>query len=455
MHTPIRVPRESQLSNSIGLDGTTICSLDASTLMLNEQEGGITLSLLSTTAICMDRNQHGQAAPHPKVRPRQSAPTLYDDSSASLVPHPYSSPLPQQTWSEIPLPYRPRDWVQPLERTQPHPPNGQGYDWRLRPSIPGNSLSSAPRPGAPRTRRRPRDLGEPTRQDDSEQRVDVSLLYPQLSPYDDRSSIHSAPDTLQHVRSASQPSSPNYMQLQHSARSDEPHPLQIPRSPTYPPAGRRRMHSASGVQDAAFADEHEFRLFVEATAGLGPESAFRHPHSQSSSGSSQRQQSIEHNSRRNERNGNGNARSPPARSASDHIVSPVEETPTTMWALQQLAQMPQASSQSAAPRRQRLETSASGLDLWLQPPSAATSPPVPGFTLPPAPSSTPPPARNFTSPVPPDFGMYDEEPEPDDDELPDYASSQAQAQAAQRVEATRRAQELQRRWQQAGGRRGL
>ena len=39
---------------------------------------------------------------------------------------------------------------------------------------------------------------------------------------------------------------------------------------------------------------------------------------------------------------------------------------------------------------------------------------------------------------------------PIEDELPDYAASQAQAQAAQRVEATRRAQELQRRWQASG-----
>jgi hypothetical protein len=39
---------------------------------------------------------------------------------------------------------------------------------------------------------------------------------------------------------------------------------------------------------------------------------------------------------------------------------------------------------------------------------------------------------------------------PIEDELPDYAASQAQAQAAQRIEATRRAQELQRRWQESG-----
>ena len=42
-----------------------------------------------------------------------------------------------------------------------------------------------------------------------------------------------------------------------------------------------------------------------------------------------------------------------------------------------------------------------------------------------------------------------------DDELPDYAESQAQAQAGQRAEAARRAQELQRRWIESGARRAM
>ena len=41
-----------------------------------------------------------------------------------------------------------------------------------------------------------------------------------------------------------------------------------------------------------------------------------------------------------------------------------------------------------------------------------------------------------------------------DDELPDYATSQAQAQAHLRVEAARRAQELQQRWHLSGSQYG-
>ena len=240
--------------------------------------------------------------------------------------------------------------------------------------------------------------------------IDFRLLYPEMNPYADNQNIW-------HGRSVSQPSSPNFMQLHQPSPADDPQPFQMPRSPTYPPTGRRRMHS-TGVGDAAFADEEEFRLFVEATAGLPPETSFRHSISVSSPSSSRRQQSRDYDMR--EYRGSSDVRS-----RSEHIVSPIEQTPTTMRALEQLAQLPQATAPS---RRQRMEASPSGLDLWLPSPIRAVTP------------------------VTPDFGTYEEDSEGGDEELPDYAASQAQAQAGQRAEAARRARELQRRWQQSSGR---
>ena len=74
------------------------------------------------------------------------------------------------------------------------------------------------------------------------------------------------------------------------------------------------------------------------------------------------------------------------------------------------------------PTPQRLVTepihaSDGGLDLWVEPPSAV-------------------------SPI-------EQDEDENEDELPGYAESQAQAQAVQATEARRRAQELARRWQQA------
>ncbi|TKA67476.1 hypothetical protein B0A55_12086 [Friedmanniomyces simplex] len=202
-----------------------------------------------------------------------------------------------------------------------------------------------------------------------------------MSPYADRLPSVSAPAEIQQIpRSISQPNSPSYFHQRF--QESEPPFMHIPRSPTYPPAGRRRMHSASGVTEAAFADEEEFRLFVDATAGLGPEQAFRNPGSLSRSRDNNRRST--------------NRPSPP-----QQAVSPDEQTPTTLRALQQLAGMPLASTQRS---RQRLTTSVSGLDLWLQLPSRPMS--AGGGSL--------------------SDDDHDDK-LPPDDELPDYARSQAQA----------------------------
>jgi hypothetical protein len=232
------------------------------------------------------------------------------------------------------------------------------------------------------------------------------------------------------------------------------------------------MHSATGVGEAAFADEKEFRLFVEATVGLGPEQAFRNsPHSPSSPSRRWRSTSDELNSRQHRRYTTEQTLSPSEGTLSpstaralqglSHIpdLYPSAERRGTMTAFQEVPIMPESLERPPARRgtlsayqevpqmfepsrqplthsqsaRRPLQTSSSGLDLWLSSQGGA------------------PPTTADLSPI--DMEEEDELP-PGDDELPDYASSQAQVQAAQRVEATRRAQELQRRWQASGGARG-
>ncbi|KAK0274621.1 hypothetical protein LTR35_007960 [Friedmanniomyces endolithicus] len=330
-----------------------------------------------------------------------------DPSNRHSRVEPQSAPLPQNQWADVPLPYRPREMPDPADRP--------------RPSVPGHALSSSvATPESSRNRRRPQALRNAppafpdfvARSSMERQARNPTHLYPGMSPYADRLPSASAPAEVEHVaRSVSQPNSPSYFQQRF--QESQPPFMHIPRSPTYPPAGRRRMHSASGVTDAAFADEEEFRLFVDATAGLGPEQAFRN----ASSPICTRDR---------------HSRSTTHPSAPQQAGSPDEQTPTTLHALRQLAAMPLASTQHS---RQRLQTSASGLDLWLQPPSRPMS------------------AGAVSHSDDEDDDNNDDE-MPPDDELPDYAQSQAQAQALQRAEAARRAQELQRRWHESSGVQG-
>lgn len=161
------------------------------------------------------------------------------------------------------------------------------------------------------------------------------------------------------------------------------------------------------VTDTTFTDEEEFSLFVQATAGIMPPDIGP---------------TMPRNIRQNTIDGAGHLPS----FESDRLVSPLQETPTTMQALQQLAQLPQGSLSSGqgdvrfaqAPTRSQTADQAAiaGVDLWIEPPT-------------------------------PSYDEYDVS--PIDDELPNYSESQQMAQAAQREEAARRAQELQRRWRQS------
>lgn len=351
-----------------------------------------------------------------RLHPQHSNPSLRRSPSPSgRTPAPYSNPLPQTQWAEVPLPYRPRDWPESDDELYESVHNSPAPSWYLRPPEAPDEIQTAQAGSEARRRRRPRGLREiftrnPT--EAQEQPANIPMLYPQLSPYDDRMSTYSAPEDLEryHVRSMVQAESPSYPTA--SNRNLEPPQMGIPRSPTYPPASRRRGHSSAGADDHGFTDEEEFHLFVQATAGLGPDTAFRHSHPFSPT----------ETTRWREENHIPILNRP---ATTGDIVSPLGETPSTMYAYQQLPQMPER-YQHSLPRRERFETSTPGLDLWLNNPPAVVT------------------ELEEISPI-----------EEFDDELPDYAESQAQAQAHQRAEAARRAQELQRRWQLSGSRRGI
>lgn len=227
-----------------------------------------------------------------------------------------------------------------------------------------------------------------------------ALLCPQLRPH----SV--AGDCL--PRSVSQPNTPSFLPHTQQQYLDDPAlSTMTPRSPIYPPANRRRVRSATRTGETDFTDE-EFHLFVQATAGLGAEQSYRHCDPPSNT------LDVEE----------ARFRAEDMPQPDQSMLSPEQETPTTTWALQQVAQMPygtyipqQQEVVASRPSMQRLETSSSGVDLWLQPPSAMRG--------------------------------DDYDVSPIEDELPDYASSQAQAHAEQRIEAARRAQELQRRWRES------
>lgn len=355
-------------------------------------------SSLYTSASCMDlRRSREDDDRHPwhSHQRNQTAAHQQQQGSAQL---PYSSPLPQTQWTDVPPVYRPADWVDPDDTSPVATRQSQAVNpmsaWRAlspAPSAPSNSKGQEKL----KKRKPPRIFRKKdTAQSSQQQPFDVTMLYPQLSPYEpDRMSIYSAPEQLERPQQgfASQPNSPGFAPNWSAlpSRSEEPSPVGIPRSPTYPPAGRRRMHTTTGRENAAFEDEHDFRLFVEATAGLPPDLGF----SLSRTGQSPTQTS----------------QSPIRRAATTQATgrpetSPIAETPSTMFALREMASIPQAnqtyrpqraSQQAAATTRQpyersqaqnvhhptrsqttrsddvnreRLAASASGLDLWLPSP---------------------------------------------------------------------------------------
>jgi hypothetical protein len=362
---------------------------------------------------CMDPLHHSQYEEFvPYQTYRRDATTIdrrnqHVESVPQQLP---TSPLPSRQWLAHP---QPREFGA-FRASNPHTVDLEPPSVQRTQSIGPNFRSSAAasRTAAPRQRRRPRPLD----QERLRQPLDSAMLYPQMSPYDGLDGDGFGNATFDYYpRSVSQPVTPGLPQQ----GSQEPAAPTLT-FPTYTPG----IAPARGDNsDAAFNDEHEFRLFVEATAGLGPVLSLDRRESSSESPNDHAQDVC-----------NG----------SQSTISPTAVTPTTLQALQHLAQMPQSTPPRTPsplpPQHQRphLQRFGSDFDSWLQTPHSQ-------------PRLTQHLSMPHMSNLAPLENWHDvPDVSPIEDELPDYASSQAQAQAAQRVEATRRAQELQRRWQESG-----
>lgn len=354
------------------------------------------------TSICMDLERRERGS-HRRIRyldpDRMDQYPGHIESWRANISHHHSSPLPQREWSHS------SSSVQPYHRL---PSETMHRSISARPTyVPGTSVDDQTSRRSPHYRRRrgrggSRDslwwIDQDTEHDHGA--INDGLHHLQTSPYNNRLSIYSAPEQLEHYdrRPMTTESSTGYAVL-----SSPDTPMSFPRSPTYPPArGRRYYNNGRSIDDTSFVDASEFHLFVQATAGLQEEDTFVYPRSDPNLSSSQERQRI-----------------PPQRPSHDEIStdlnSPVDEASMTICALRHLAQMPDGSP-----------------DLFQS------------LTVPSQPSQPP----TLVAPISP------EELEDFDDELPDYEESQAQAWSHRRVEAARRAQELQRRWQQTGARRG-
>jgi hypothetical protein len=305
-------------------------------------------------------------------------------------------------------PSRPREFgafiawnphISPLQRTQS---TGPGY------------RRDAPAPGLDVTRpkRRPRPLDQERLREPS----NLSMLYPQMNPYGQPDEVITHTSFDYYPRSVSQPVTPRLIVTE--TATEDAHIAGL--ATQEPLADHIHGDAVFATSEAAFNDEHEFRLFVEATAGLGPipsmdDDVFTPEALISQPIDIRASHSVD-------------VISP---------VSPVAETPNTLQAMQHFAQMPQ-STLSSPSERPHLQSFGSDFDDWLY-----------------SPPRRPRLAQQHSMPQMSGYGPLESwEDVPDsasiEDELPDYAASQAQAQAAQRVEATRRAQELQRRWQESG-----
>lgn len=216
-----------------------------------------------------------------------------------------------------------------------------------------------------------------------------------------RLSVYSAPDELEHeyMRSRTPTARPGNVLW---SSPEDPLPVSFPRSPTYPPAVGSRSCQRGAADNTDFADAEEFHLFVQATTGLALDDTL---------GDSDLDRS--HDSQQHEYYGTRNLVSWDRNDSP--IVPHVEEASDTLIAVRHLAQTPSF------------------------PPGAD-----PTFDLQP---------NHFEY----ESSVSDVDPvdvvDVISDELPNYQESQAQAHEHRRVEATRRAQELQARWRQSGARR--
>lgn len=362
---------------------------------------------------CMDTHYPSGYEHLVQVEPyRQDATSLDDPGLQSEYSqrHPSTSPLPSSQWARS---SRPREFGA-FKASNPNTGVSDAATIHRTRSIGSGFRMQAPasRTTAHRQRRRPRPLD----QERLREPLDSAMLYPHLSPYADPNDDFGYDSFDDQPRSVSQPVTPGLMYARTSGPG--PHITTLPND--HPVRNVRYGQDGPPAADVAFDDEYEFRLFVEATAGLGPIPSIDRGASSSESPIDPPEDSdaFRHRDTRS-------------------VVSPIAETPTTIQAMQHIAQMPQISP-SPPPERPHLRSFGSNFETWLQPP-----PSPPGF---PQRHSMP----HMSAQIPMASWQHVPEDGPFEDELPDYAASQAQAQAAQRVEATQRAQELQRRWAQSG-----
>jgi hypothetical protein len=295
--------------------------------------------------------------------------------------------MPPTQWAD---PSRPRDFgafiasnshIASIQRTQ-------STGLRYRRDLPTPGLTPS------RSKRRPRPLD----QELLHEPMNATLLYPQMSPYSqpDDDIGHTTFDY--YPRSVSQPVTPRLGETSTAA-----HETYATAFPSHGPAAENEFNSTGfSTGDAAFNDEHEFRLFVEATAGLGPIASIDDQMFVSNlSGSQPVDIRASH------------------RAETHPFVSPVAETPNTVQALQHLAQMPQG-THDPQPARPELQRFGSNFDDWLH-----SSPAHPRLA-----QQHSMPQMSAHAPL----GSWQDIADslPIEDELPDYAASQAQAQAAQR-----------------------
>lgn len=351
----------------------------------------------------MDPLYDWQYTPTPRMEPpvQHAAPLNPQIHQAEEQRQPATASTPPTQRTDL---SRPRDFGAFIASTSIHRTQSTGLRYRRDLPTPGLAAS--------RPKRRPRPLD----QELLHEPMNATLLYPQMSPYSqpDDDIGHTTFDY--YPRSVSQPVTPRLGET-----TTAEHDIYATALPSHGPPMENQLGSAGfSTGDAAFNDEHEFRLFVEATAGLGPIASIDDQMFVSNlSGSQPVEIRASH------------------REEPHPFVSPIAETPNTVQALQHLAQMPQG-THDPQPVRPELQRFGSNFDDWLE-----SSPAHPRLS-----QQHSMPQMSAHAP----FGSWQDIADslPIEDELPDYAASQAQAQAAQRVEATRRAQELQRRWQESG-----
>ena len=309
--------------------------------------------------------------------------------------------------------YRSTGWREPHQALPPSAVPNPLFSWRLRSAVnngvylPESEIPSPIRPGRrPNASRNPNNYPGSVQQ---RQRLDTTMFYPEMSPYEEQSRSQSAPVRRDHpYRPISRPEPTSYYHEYYQPYRPVTTAATRPTPQTRSTGARRYNRTPAG--DAIFSNDNEFHLFVQATSGFGPEQPPRA--SASSTGCVPRRWS------------DNEADDVRHMSVAGDIISPSLETPTSLLALQHLAQMlgdprlpPQEASGLERARARNRSSSSYTQQVWLNPPFHPQS----------------------------DSG----DSTPSDDGLPDYAHSQAEAAAIQRAEAARRAQELRRRWEQS------